>query len=176
MVTDPPLTTENPWGDGSGSGMGMGMGMGDSGSGVDMMTQMVGRSGPKLLTNGQDGIDLASAPGKLERVRIVNGTASTRLQFTWSGDSMLQLASEGGRLGAAVTVPSIELAPGERTELVLVPEAGVGQLSAQRLSNEGSGGAQTSRCCPRAWRPATTTCSPATQRWTGAASSPSTGT
>lgn len=138
MVTDPPLTTENPWGDGSSSGMGMGMG--GSGSGVDMMTQMVGRSGPKLLTNGQDGVDLASVVGKLERVRIVNGTASTRLEFSWSGDSMLQLASEGGRLGAALAVPSIELAPGERTELVLVPDSDGGQLSAQRLSNEGSGG------------------------------------
>lgn len=138
MVTDPPLAAENPWGDGSSTGMGMGMGMGDS-SGMDMMTQMVGRAGPKLLTNGHDGVDLASAGGKLERARIVNATASTRLQFTWSGQEMLQLASEGGRLERPRPVTDIELAPGERTELVLMPAANGGELTAQRLSNEGTG-------------------------------------
>lgn len=138
MVTDPPLAAENPWGDGSATGMGMGMG--DS-SGVDMMTQMVGRAGPRLLTNGLDGVDLSAAGDKLARVRIVNGTASTRLQFTWSGGSMTQLSSEGGRLRSPLQVTSVELAPGERTELVLAPGADGGQLTAQRLSNEGSGGA-----------------------------------
>jgi FtsP/CotA-like multicopper oxidase with cupredoxin domain len=148
MVTDPPLASENPWTDGAGSdagnggmmdGSGMGNMMGGSG-GVDMMTQMVGRSGPRLLTNGQDGVTLDGPAGTLEKVRIVNATASTRLNLTWTGAAMDQLASEGGRLAAPTPVTSVELAPGERTELVLVPDSGGGQLIAQRLSNEGSGG------------------------------------
>lgn len=144
LVTDPPLSAQDPWGDrSSSSGMdGMGMnGMDGSSSGVDMMTQMVGRAGLRLLTNGQDGVGLAPAGGKLERVRIVNGTASTRLQFSWSGASMLRLASEGGRLAFPETVSSVELAPGERVELVLAAGADRSELTAQRLSNEGSGGA-----------------------------------
>lgn len=143
VVTDPPLTTENPWGtsgESSGSMMdGMGMGTGGS-SGVDMMTQMVGRAGPRLLTNGQDGIDLADSGGRLERARIVNATASSRLVLTWTGASMEQLASEGGRLAQPLAVDSVSLAPGERTELALIPGAEGGQLLAQKLSNEGSGG------------------------------------
>lgn len=141
VVTDPPLTTENPWGAGQQSSGSMmdGMGMGGSG-GVDMMTQMLGRAGPRLLTNGQDGIDLTGSNGRLERARIVNATASSRLVLTWIGASMQQLSSEGGRLNAPSTAESVSLAPGERTELVLVPGADGGQLLAQRLSNEGSGG------------------------------------
>jgi FtsP/CotA-like multicopper oxidase with cupredoxin domain len=141
VVTDPPLTTENPWGtSGESSGSMMdGMGMGGS-SGVDMMTQMVGRAGPRLLTNGQDGIDLSDSGGRLERARIVNATASSRLVLTWTGASMEQLASEGGRLPQPLAVDSVSLAPGERTELALIPGAEGGQLLAQKLSNEGSGG------------------------------------
>ena len=145
VINDPPLTNMNPWADAAGSdsndtsGMG-GMDMGgNSSSGVDMMTVMMGRSGPRLLTNGLDGISLSDGSGKLERLHIVNATASTRLQFSYSGAKMLILASEGGRLPAPVEVTTFTLAPSERAELVLIPGAGGGLLSAQRLSSEAGG-------------------------------------
>ncbi len=132
VINDPPLTPENP---GGGTGMGH---MGGNGAG--MMEQMLGRTGPRLLTNGQDGVSWTDGGGKLERARIVNATASSRLLLTWTGASMQRLAAEGGRLPSPVAGRSVELAPGERTELVLVPGSAGGQLLAQRLGNEGSGG------------------------------------
>lgn len=150
VVTDPALVQNNPAASSSSSssgGMGgMDMGGMDMGnmnmgsSGVDMMTQMRGRTGPKLLTNGLDGIALTGSNGKLERAHIVNATSSTRIRFTFTGDSMMQLATSGGRLQRAKKVSVIELAPGERSEVVLIPNASGGVLQAQRLSNEGNGG------------------------------------
>lgn len=145
VVTDPAIVQTNPVSSSSSSssgGMG-GMDMGNmnmGSSGVDMMTQMRGRTGPKLLTNGLDGVVLTGSNGKLERVHIVNATSSTRIRFTFTGDSMMQLATSGGRLQRAKKVSGIELAPGERSEVVLIPNSSGGELQAQRLSNEGNGG------------------------------------
>ena len=151
LDTDPPLTSANPWGQGAGEaangnggmdGIGMdGMGgMSKDGMSKDgMVMRMVGRAGPHLLTNGRDGIELVDSGGSLERVRVVNATASSRLDLSWTGSSMEQISSEGGRLAMAQERDTVALAPGERTELVLIPGSAGGQLLAQRLSNEGSG-------------------------------------
>ena len=143
LVTDPPLTAANPWGHGAGGSANAhgGMdGMGMDGMGMDgMVMRMVGRAGPHLLTNGRDGIDLLDSGGSLERVRVVNATASSRLVLSWTGSSMEQISSEGGRLATAQERDTVALAPGERTELVLIPGSAGGQLLAQRLSNDGSG-------------------------------------
>ena len=159
VVNDPPLVQENPWvnggtagsssqghssmmGGGSmmgGSGGGMG-GMMGGGSGVDMMTAMMGRTGPRLLTNGSDGVNLTGSGGLLERAHVVNATASTTLTLTYTGKEMLALSATGGRLAKPQGVTSITLAPGERTEVVMVPGADGGQLLAQRHTNEGNGG------------------------------------
>ena len=147
VVTDPPLTQANPWGrsgssSGSSSGHMMGgmMMSGSGSSGVDMMTAMMGRSGPRILTNGQDGVRLQPQAGLLERVHVVNATASTRLLLTYDGPAMIRLSAEGGRLPAPEAVSQVELAPGERTEVALAAGAQGGRLVAQRLSNEAGGG------------------------------------
>ena len=163
LINDPPITDKNPWADATSSdgsnnsGMGgmnhdmsgmsgmSGMdgmqGMGNGSSGVDMMTAMMGRTGPKLLTNGFEGLDLTGSAGKLERIHIVNATASTRLKLTYSGAKMILLSSEGGRLAAPVQVKELTLDGAGRAEIILIPGANGGTLSAQRLSNEGSGAA-----------------------------------
>lgn len=163
VINDPPLTDKNPWADASDSaksndssmggmnhdmsgmsGMDGMSGMGNNSSGVDMMTAMMGRTGPKLLTNGFEGVDLTGSGGKLERLHIVNATASTSLKLTYSGAKMFVLSSEGGRLAAPKEVKEITLANSERTEIVLIPGANGGTLTAQRLSNEGNGAAMGS--------------------------------
>ncbi|MEY4348373.1 MAG: hypothetical protein RIS43_792 [Actinomycetota bacterium] len=148
VINDPPITDKNPWDSGSGSmgsmdgmsGMGgmSGMDHGQS-SGVDMMTAMMGRTGPKLLTNGFEGITLAASKGKLERLHIVNASASSRLAFSYSGAKMILLSSEGGRLAAPTEIKNLTLASSERAEVILVPNSGGGTLTAQRLSNEAGG-------------------------------------
>ncbi|MBI1349480.1 MAG: multicopper oxidase domain-containing protein [Actinomycetales bacterium] len=148
VINDPPLTRSNPWtaDEATTSGMGSMMGgdaMMGNGSGVDMMTAMLGRSGPRLLTNGRDGVALTDSGGTLERVHVVNATASSQLRLAYDGARMLRLSTTGGRLPTPEEVSSVDLAPGERTELVLVPGSNGGALTAQRLSNEGSGGVVT---------------------------------
>lgn len=129
VVNDPPISDTNPWGDGGGM----------MGGGTDMMSAMLGRTGPRLLTNGQDGVALDGDSGKLERVHIVNATSSSSLRLSFDGASMWRLSSVGGRLPQAVDQGAFDLAQGERAELVLVPGASGGTLTAQRLSNEGDG-------------------------------------
>jgi len=136
VVNDPPLVSANPWGPGGADHGGM---MGHGSSGVDMMTAMVGRTGPRLLTNGQDGVVLEPDGDRLERVRVVNATASTRLVLGFEGARMLALSSGGGRLPHPREVSSVDLAPGDRAELVLVPGPDGGRLVARRTSNEGGG-------------------------------------
>lgn len=162
VVNDPPLVEGNPWtrgGAASGGGHDHGsMGghdhgsMGDHGSGgmsgmsgsgssgVDMMTAMMGRTGPRLLTNGSDGVILPSPGGLLERAHVVNATASTTLTLTYSGAKLLALSTTGGRQAKPQDVSSISLSPGERTEVIMVPGPDGGQLLAQRHTNEGDGG------------------------------------
>ena len=148
VVTDPPLVQENPWNGSGGGQAGSGMMGGDSGgmmggsrsSGIDMMTAMVGRTGPRLLTNGRNGVALDGSGGRLERAHVVNATASTTMTLTYTGASLLALSSPGGRLPAPRDVTSIDLAPGDRSEIVMTPGAGGGQLLAQRHSNEGDAG------------------------------------
>ena len=132
VLTDPALASSNPWLRTS-SGMG---GMMGGANGVDMMTAMAGRAGQRLLTNGQDGVSLAAQPGMLQRVHVVNATASTRVVLSYTGASMLQLSASGGRLPEPVLAQTLTLDPGARTELVLVPSASGGSLYGQRLSNE----------------------------------------
>ncbi len=134
IINDPQLVASNPWSDSD-----EGMHMGDEGSGVDMMTAMTGRSGPVLLTNGITGVSLEADSEKMERLRVVNASASMSLELTFTGQKMLQLSSEGGRLDQPKTIRSVTLAPGERTEIVLIPSKDGGQLIAQRLSSEGEG-------------------------------------
>lgn len=148
VINDPPLVTANPWTSGSAGGGPMdghdmgggGSMMGSGSSGVDMMTAMMGRTGPRLLTNGQDGVMFSGGGGLLERAHVVNATASTTLTLTYTGAQMLALSATGGRLPAPREVTSITLAPGERTEVVLVPGPDGGQLLGQRHTNEGTGG------------------------------------
>jgi len=142
VINDPTIADSNPWpGSSNNSGMG-GMHHNMSGmnqSNVDMMTSMMGRTGQYLLTNGEMGVNLTESQGKLERIHLVNATASSRLQFSYSGAKMFMLASEGGRFAAPVPVTNFVLASGERTELILIPSTNGGTLSAQRLSNEWGG-------------------------------------
>lgn len=129
VVNDPPIGDANPWPKSQGV----------MGGGMDMMSSMLGRTGPSLLTDGQKGVALTNPDGKLERVHIVNATASSSLRLSFDGSTMLRLSGVGGRLPGPVSVGSLDLAPGERAELVLVPGANGGTLTAQRLSNEGRG-------------------------------------
>lgn len=141
VVSDPPLVNEDPWPDAGHDDSGMGGMMG--GSGVSMMESMMGRNGQRLLTNGQDGVTISPEPGRLQRLRLVNATASSRVRFAASSGEMTRVASEGGRLTTPESMPIITLAPGERTEVLLEPGTEDSFVIGQRLSNDGGDAALT---------------------------------
>lgn len=138
VINDPPLDARRSGPIGPHMG-GMPMDGMNHGSGMNMMTTMMGRSGPRLLTNGHDGMELNGDPGSLQRAHIVNASASTSLRLGYSGAQMLQLATSGGRFPTPEAVDALTLAPGERAEVVLLPGPDGGELTAERIRSERSG-------------------------------------
>ena len=81
--------------------------------------QLTGYMGDRLLVNGAFG-PVWQAPQQWVRLRLLNGcnarTLTLRLEISLP---MLQVANEGGLLGAPVARTSIALAPGERAEVLV---------------------------------------------------------
>ncbi len=103
---------------------------------VSGMDQMHGRTDPSVLVNGVLQPAVEVVPGVLERWRIVNASASRTLPFAVEGASLAVISSDGGRLGEPVQVDSVVLAPGERTEVLVVPPSEPGSYP---VSGDGKG-------------------------------------
>jgi FtsP/CotA-like multicopper oxidase with cupredoxin domain len=83
----------------------------------DMMTQMMGYLGKRILVNGQldAALDLET---RAYRLRLLNGSNSRIYKLAWSDATPLTvIGTDGGMLEAPVTRPFVMLAPGERVEL-----------------------------------------------------------
>ena len=81
--------------------------------------ELVGYMGDRLLVNGAFG-PVWQAPQQWVRLRLLNGcNARTLTLRLGSSLPMLQVANEGGLLGAPVARTSIALAPGERAEVLV---------------------------------------------------------
>jgi FtsP/CotA-like multicopper oxidase with cupredoxin domain len=94
--------------------------------------QLIGYMGDRLLVNGAYG-PVWQAPQQWLRLRLLNGCNARTLSLRLDSPlPMLQVANEGGLLGAPVARTSIALAPGERAE-VLVDFSAVAIGQAVRL-------------------------------------------
>lgn len=84
-----------------------------------MMTLMHGRRGDTLIVNGTVN-PVARVPGRLVRLRIVNGANARTFQLSFDdGRQFHWIASEGGLLERPVALRAISLAPGERIEILV---------------------------------------------------------
>ena len=84
-----------------------------------MMTLMHGRRGNTLLVNGTVG-PVARVPGRLVRLRLVNGSNARIYHLAFEDDRPFHwIASEGGLLEMPVELRSLSLAPGERAEILV---------------------------------------------------------
>ena len=84
-----------------------------------MMTLMHGRRGETLLVNGTPN-PVASVPGKVVRLRLVNGSNARIFNLSFGDGREFQwIASDGGFLERAVSLKSLMLAPGERAEVLV---------------------------------------------------------
>jgi FtsP/CotA-like multicopper oxidase with cupredoxin domain len=75
--------------------------------------------GETILVNGTIGPYL-EVPAKLIRLRLLNGSNARRYRFAFADRrKFLQIASDGGLLGAPVEMTSLLLAPAERAEVLV---------------------------------------------------------
>lgn len=94
------------------------------------MERMMGREGRLVLVNGQIQPRLAAAPGERERWRIVNACPSRFLRLSLEGQSMRLLARDLGRLREPVETATVDLAPGNRVEVLVETAEGTATLVA----------------------------------------------
>ncbi|MBI5363399.1 MAG: multicopper oxidase domain-containing protein [Planctomycetes bacterium] len=73
--------------------------------------------GDRVLVNGFENFTISAAT-RVYRFRVINGSQSRIYKLVWSdGTPIVVIGSEGGLLGAPVTLPYLMLSPGERVEL-----------------------------------------------------------
>ena len=85
-----------------------------------------GREGTVLLVNGQVRPTLKARPGLRQRWRIINAAKSRYFRIAMPGHSFQRIGGDGGRLSAPIDVDTPVIAPGEREDLVVVPQGAPG--------------------------------------------------
>jgi FtsP/CotA-like multicopper oxidase with cupredoxin domain len=82
---------------------------------------LFGREGNLVLVNGKVRPTLKARPGVRQRWRFVNTAKSRYFQLALEGHSFVRIGGDGGLLTAPVPVEQPVLAPGERADLLVVP-------------------------------------------------------
>jgi FtsP/CotA-like multicopper oxidase with cupredoxin domain len=91
-----------------------------------------GRQGSTVLVNGRRAPELTMAGGQVERWRIVNAASARYFRLSFGGPLVL-LGTDGGLLGAPVTMDEVLLAPGDRADLAIGPFAEGESLALESL-------------------------------------------
>jgi FtsP/CotA-like multicopper oxidase with cupredoxin domain len=103
-------------------------------SGGDLGT-LFGREGNVLLVNGKVRPTLKARPGLRQRWRFINAAKSRYFQIALAGYSFTRIGGDGGLLTAPVDVAQPVIAPGERMDLLVVPDGEPGsQLVVQWIA------------------------------------------
>lgn len=93
----------------------------EAGLSATPMEQMVGRQGSGVLVNGIEQPRIVSRGGDRERWRIVNASSSRYYQLAIEDHPLWIIASDNGRLSKPHESRQVLLAPGERTEVLVLP-------------------------------------------------------
>jgi FtsP/CotA-like multicopper oxidase with cupredoxin domain len=80
-----------------------------------------GRLGDARLVNGRVEPELEIAAGHIERWRLVNAASSRYVLLSLEGRPFTILGTDGGLLGAPMTVRQVLITPGDRVELAVGP-------------------------------------------------------
>ena len=97
---------------------------------VSPMDQMMGREGEIVLVNGQVRPRLTARPGERERWRIINACPARYLRLRLDGQTMRLLGRDGDRVREPADITQIELAPGNRVDLLVETRAATATLVA----------------------------------------------
>ena len=83
---------------------------------------LFGREGNVLLVNGKVRPTLKARPGLRQRWRFINAAKTRYFQISLDGHSFTRIGGDGGLMAAPVEVAQPEIAPGERMDLLVVPQ------------------------------------------------------
>ena len=103
------------------------VGVNDDGSlfaadgGGDLGT-LFGREGNVLLVNGKVRPTLKARPGLRQRWRFINAAKTRYFQISLDGHSFTRIGGDGGLLTSPVDVAQPVITPGERMDLLVVPQ------------------------------------------------------
>jgi FtsP/CotA-like multicopper oxidase with cupredoxin domain len=89
--------------------------------GGDLAT-LFGREGNVLLVNGKVRPKLKARPGLRQRWRFINAAKSRYYQIGLDGHAFARIGGDGGLLAAPVDVAQPVVGPGERMDLLVVPQ------------------------------------------------------
>lgn len=101
---------------------------------LDDESKMMGREGNVLLVNGVSGPEIPMQSGALERLRIVNVANGRFFNLRLDAHSFRIIGTDGGLVETPWDTETLLMAPGERYDVVLIPNGEPG--SALTLWNE----------------------------------------
>ncbi|MBL4733407.1 MAG: multicopper oxidase domain-containing protein [Rhizobiaceae bacterium] len=107
----------------------------------NMMDVMHGFTGDTMVINGQVG-SVASVPKGIVRLRLINGSNARIYSLRMSDNREMHLiATDGGYLTAPIALTQVQLAPGERIEILVdFSSGGDVSLVSGEDPNQGPGG------------------------------------
>jgi FtsP/CotA-like multicopper oxidase with cupredoxin domain len=80
-----------------------------------------GRQGDTLLVNGRSGGSLVMAAGQIESWRIVNASSARYIRLSLGSRPFTLLGTDGGLIGAPISMTELLLTPGDRAHLAVGP-------------------------------------------------------
>lgn len=83
------------------------------------MAHMTGRVGDLLTVNGQLNPKLTLAQGGLLRLRLLNASVSRFFRLSLEAHSFYLMATDGGAIAHPVELETLDLAPGQRAEVLI---------------------------------------------------------
>ncbi|MEO5768341.1 MAG: multicopper oxidase family protein [Polyangia bacterium] len=103
---------------------------------TDVLTMVFGRTGSVLLVNGRRDPTLLARPGQRQRWHVVNAATTRYLRLGIAGQQLVRIGGDGGLREAPLDGADFMLAPSERADLLVVPDAALPpatELAVQRL-------------------------------------------
>ena len=88
---------------------------------LDDESKMMGRQGNVLLLNGVSGPEIPMQSGALERLRLVNVANGRFFNLRLEGHTFHVIGTDGGLIGQPWDTETLLMAPGERYDVVLIP-------------------------------------------------------
>ncbi len=95
---------------------------------LDDESKMMGREGNVLLVNGVSGPEIPMQSGALERLRIVNVANGRFFNLRLEGHAFRVIGTDGGLVGQPWDTDTLLMAPGERYDVVLIPNGKPGSV------------------------------------------------